>query len=146
MSQLASNFQSGSLDEYPHTMDKRAAGCAADCASAVVNNDRLVRKSEFALGLERNAFTISNRVDEGLQTSPPVATRPVIIFSAMRAREDRSTLADAANAKRRGIAPLHPGALIRWFDSVHAIPREDPESVITAIHDAVQPIRAARMH
>jgi len=74
---------------------------------------------------------------------PPVAGKPVIILSAMRPLEVRSTLADDANAKRRDIARLHPGAQVRWIDSGHVIPLEDPESVIAAIHDAVQQIRAA---
>jgi len=61
----------------------------------------------------------------------------------MRPLEDRSMLADDANIKRRDIARLHPGAQVRWIDSGHAIPLEKPESVIAAIHDALQQVRAA---
>ena len=53
----------------------------AGCASAVVKDDHLVRKSELALGMERSAFKISNRVDEGLQTSYTVTTHTGRKFS-----------------------------------------------------------------
>jgi hypothetical protein len=57
------------------------AGVLSGCASAVVKEDHLVRKTELALGMERSAFTISDRVDEGLQTSYTVKTQAGKKFS-----------------------------------------------------------------
>ena len=39
------------------------------CASMVVKEDDIVKKTAFALGLEKSAFTISDRADDGLQTT-----------------------------------------------------------------------------
>lgn len=38
------------------------------CAAQVVKEDHLKQRTAFALGLDENAFTISERVDDGLQT------------------------------------------------------------------------------
>lgn len=45
------------------------------CASVVVKDDDIVKKTAFALGLEKNAFTISDRADNGLQTTYTVTTK-----------------------------------------------------------------------
>lgn len=76
-------------------------------------------------------------------TRPPVTGRPVIILSAKRPLEAKSALADDANHKRRDLARLHPGAQVRWVDSGHGIPLDDPQAVIAAIQDVVQQVRAA---
>jgi len=44
------------------------------CAAQVVKEDHLKQKTAFALGLDQNAFTISDRVDDGLQTRYNVKT------------------------------------------------------------------------
>ena len=46
----------------------------AGCAAQVVKEDHLKQKTAFALGLEQNAFTVSDRVDDGLQTRYSVRT------------------------------------------------------------------------
>lgn len=50
------------------------AGLAVGCASQVVKEDHLKQKTAFALGLDQNAFTVSDRVDDGLQTRYSVKT------------------------------------------------------------------------
>lgn len=47
----------------------------AGCASMAVTDEAIVDRTAFALGLERNAFTVSNRVDEGTTTRYAVRTK-----------------------------------------------------------------------
>ncbi len=74
---------------------------------------------------------------------PPPAGKPVFVLSAEQPLHEKSALADDANAKRRDIARLYPGATQTWVDSGHAIPLEKPEAVIEAIRKAVQASRLA---
>jgi len=46
----------------------------AGCASFAVSDDALVQRTGFALGLEPDQFTISNRMDEGTSTRYKVRT------------------------------------------------------------------------
>lgn len=46
----------------------------AGCAAQVVKEDHLKQKTAFALGVEQNEFTVSDRVDDGLQTRYSVKT------------------------------------------------------------------------
>jgi hypothetical protein len=46
----------------------------AGCASFAVSDDALVQRTGFALGLEPNQFTVSNRMDEGTTTRYRVNT------------------------------------------------------------------------
>lgn len=64
---------------------------------------------------------------------PTLSGKPVFVLSASKPLDEKSTVADDANAKRRDIAHLYPGSKQIWVDSGHAIPLEKPESVISAI-------------
>jgi hypothetical protein len=44
------------------------------CASVAVSNDAIVDRTAFALSLDKSAFTISNRVDDGVRSSFSVKT------------------------------------------------------------------------
>lgn len=66
---------------------------------------------------------------------PTFAGKPVLVLSALQPLEQTSALADDANAKRRDIARLYPGAKQIWVDSGHVIPLEMPGSVVEAIRD-----------
>lgn len=79
---------------------------------------------------------------EAVLALPPVSGKPVIILAAMKPLAEKSALADDANAKRRDIARLYPGAELRWVDSGHGIPLEDPAAVVKAIQDVVRQVRA----
>jgi hypothetical protein len=46
----------------------------AGCASVAVSNDAIVNRTAFALSLDKSAFTISNRVDDGVRSSFSVKT------------------------------------------------------------------------
>ncbi len=72
---------------------------------------------------------------------PPPAAKPVIILAALRPMENHSALADDANANRRDLASLYPGAEVRWVDSGHGIPLDAPDAVIAAIRDALRLVR-----
>ncbi|GAB4560072.1 MAG: hypothetical protein IV105_06675 [Rhizobacter sp.] len=52
-----------------------AAVAAAGCASMAVTDQALVDRTAFALGLDKSAFTISNRTDEGTTTRYAVKTK-----------------------------------------------------------------------
>lgn len=45
------------------------------CASMVVKEEDIVKKTAFALSLDRNDFKISNRADDGLQTTYTATTK-----------------------------------------------------------------------
>lgn len=79
---------------------------------------------------------------EAVLALPPTAAKSVIILAALRPMENKSALADDANAKRRDLARLYPGAEVRWVDSGHGIPLEAPDAVIAAIRDALRQTRA----
>lgn len=44
------------------------------CASVAVSNDAIADRTAFALSLDKSAFTISNRVDDGVRSSFSVKT------------------------------------------------------------------------
>ncbi|WP_446809629.1 alpha/beta fold hydrolase [Methylomonas sp. 2BW1-5-20] len=73
--------------------------------------------------------------------APAFTGAPVIVLSAAQPLADTSELAIDANQKRKDIARLHPGAMQRWVDSGHAIPLEEPESVISAIREVLSTAR-----
>lgn len=74
---------------------------------------------------------------------PTFSGKPVMILGALQPMENKSALADDANAKRRDMARLYPGADVRWVDSGHGMPLDAPEAVIAAIRDALSLARAA---
>lgn len=51
------------------------AGILAGCAAQVVKEDHLKQKTAFALGIEEKDITISERVDDGVQTRYNARTR-----------------------------------------------------------------------
>lgn len=51
------------------------AGTLAACASAAVTDQTIADRTAFALGLDKSAFTISNRSDEGTTTRYAVKTK-----------------------------------------------------------------------
>ncbi|WP_038205661.1 hypothetical protein [Xenophilus azovorans] len=57
------------------------AAALAGCASTAVTTDALQRNTAFALGLDASAFTISDRVDEGVKTTYRVTTRGGRLYS-----------------------------------------------------------------
>lgn len=75
----------------------------------------------------------------------PFTGKPVIVLSAQKPMSDTSDLARDANAKRVKIVHLHPGAKQVWVDSGHAMPLEKPDAVISAIHEVLVSIQAARL-
>ncbi len=48
---------------------------AAGCASIAVSDQAIVDRTAFALGLDKEAFTVSNRVDDGTTTRYAVRTK-----------------------------------------------------------------------
>lgn len=69
---------------------------------------------------------------------PTFTGKPVLVLSALQPTKETSALADDANAKRRDIARLYPGAKQIWVDSGHVIPLEKPDSVVEAIRDVTE--------
>lgn len=68
---------------------------------------------------------------------PTLSGKPVFVLSASKPLDEKSTVADDANAKRRDIARLYPDSKQIWIDSGHAIPLEKPEAIVAAIRDAL---------
>ena len=51
------------------------AALAAGCASVAVSNDAIEQNTASTLGLSKGAFTISDRVDNGMKTTYAVKTK-----------------------------------------------------------------------
>lgn len=51
------------------------AALTAGCASVTVDNNSIEDRTAFALGLDKSAFTVSNRVDDGVVSRYSVTTR-----------------------------------------------------------------------
>ena len=47
---------------------------ATGCASVAVSNDSIVNSTAMALSIDKNAFTVSDRVDSGIKTTYTVKT------------------------------------------------------------------------
>lgn len=45
------------------------------CSSMVIKDDDIVKKTAFSLGWEKNSFTISDRTDDGVQTTYVATTK-----------------------------------------------------------------------
>lgn len=45
------------------------------CASAVIKDDDIVRKTAFSMGLDQSDFTIANRTNDGVQTTYTMTTK-----------------------------------------------------------------------
>ncbi len=69
---------------------------------------------------------------------PNFSGKPVFVLSASKPLDEKSTVADDANAKRRDIARLYPGSKQIWVDCGHAIPIEKPEAIVAAIREALR--------
>lgn len=68
---------------------------------------------------------------------PTLSGKPVFVLSASRPLKLKSRVADDANEKRKDIARLYPGSKQIWVDSGHTLPLEKPETVISAIREAL---------
>ena len=69
---------------------------------------------------------------------PTLSGKPVFVLSASKPLEEKSAVADDANAKRKDIASLYPGSKQVWVDSGHTIPLEKPEAIVAAIREALR--------
>lgn len=93
---------------------------------------------ELAISSEaQREFDAINATGDEVMALPTVSNKPVIVLSALQPTEESSTLADDANAKRRDLVRLYPGAKQIWVDSGHAIPLEKPDAVVSAIREAL---------
>lgn len=76
---------------------------------------------------------------------PTLSGKPIFILSASKPLDEKSMVADDANAKRKDIARLYPGSKQIWVDSGHGIPLEKPEMVVAAIREALLLSRSNQM-
>lgn len=87
--------------------------------------------------VEKEEMNAINATGEEILNLPPPSGKPVIVLSALQPMKEKSTLANDANAKRKDLVRLYPGAKQIWVDSGHAIILEKPESVISAIREVL---------
>jgi len=78
-----------------------------------------------------------NATGEEVLALPSVSGKPVIVLSALQPMQESSDLANDANAKRRDLARLYPGARQVWVDSGHDIPIQRPQAVVAAIRQVL---------
>jgi pimeloyl-ACP methyl ester carboxylesterase len=77
---------------------------------------------------------------EAVLALPSFTGKPVIILSASQQLNDKSEQAVEANKNRNDFVRLYPGARQIWVNSGHLIPREKPDSVISAIREVLASI------
>lgn len=87
-------------------------------------------------GSAKEEFDLIPQTGQQVLNLPSPANKPVYVLSAAKPMEEKSTLADDSNQKRKEIALLYPGSKQIWVNSGHSIPLEDPASVITVIREA----------
>lgn len=102
---------------------------------------RLVFKVTASATIQEELHAIDATGDEVLAL-PSFTEKPVIVLSASQPMTASSPLADDANAKRKDLARLYPGARQIWVDSGHGIPLEKPEAVVSAIREVLAQTRA----
>lgn len=88
-------------------------------------------------GTAKQELDLLSQTGEQLLSLPTLLNKPVFVLSASVPLKEKSPLADDANAKRKDIARLYPGSKLIWVNSGHGIPLEKPESVISAIREAL---------
>lgn len=94
--------------------------------------------------VDRQEFAAIEATGKEVLALPSFGDKPVLVLSALRPTEERSELADDANAKRRDMIRLYPGARQIWVDSGHGIPLEKPEEVSAAIREVLKVFRSHR--
>lgn len=87
--------------------------------------------------VEKEEFKAIDATGETVLSLPPFTGKPVIVLSAAEPMKASSELADDANAKRKQLAQLYPGAQQIWVDSGHGIPLDKPEAIISAIRQVL---------
>lgn len=87
--------------------------------------------------VEKDEMEYINQTGEAVLSLPSITEKPVFILSASQPMKNKSELADDANEKRKDLMRLYPGCKQVWVDSGHAIPLEKPESVVSAIREAL---------
>lgn len=91
----------------------------------------------FVTGVAKEELNLLSQTGEQVLGLPALQNKPVFVLSASQPLEEKSKLADFANEKRKDIARLYPNSKQIWVDSGHAIPLEKPESVVSAIREAL---------
>ena len=89
-------------------------------------------------GAAKEELDLLNQTGMQVLELPTLSNKPVFILSAAKPLEETSKIADDANEKRKDIARLYPNSKQIWVDSGHGIPLEKPESVISAIYEALR--------
>ena len=106
---------------------------------AIKNKSFWVRGIINALikGTAKEELDLLNQTGKQVLDLPTLTNKPVFVLSAAKPLEETSKIADDANEKRKDIARLYPNSKQIWVDSGHGIPLEKPESVISAIREAL---------
>jgi len=92
----------------------------------------------FVTGTAKGELDLIPQTGKQVLDLPTLSNKPVFVLSASKPLEEKSRVADDANEKRKDIARLYPGSQQVWVDSGHAIPLEKPESVVSAIQEALR--------
>ena len=87
-------------------------------------------------GSAKEELNLLSQTGREVLSLPTLQNKPVYVLSATEPMQEKSTLADDANEKRKDIARLYPNSKQIWVDSGHGIPLEKPELVISVIREA----------
>jgi pimeloyl-ACP methyl ester carboxylesterase len=88
-------------------------------------------------GTAKDELDLLSQTGKQVLGLPTLSSKPVFVLSASKPLENKSTVADDANAKRKDIARLYPGSKQIWVDSGHAIPLEKPKVIVSTIREAL---------
>lgn len=96
--------------------------------------------------VEKQELSAVDKTGSEVLDLPTLTDKPVIVLSAAQPLKEKSEIADDTNEKRRGLASLYPGCKQIWVDSGHAIPLENPESIIAAIREVIPTTSSSLKH
>lgn len=88
-------------------------------------------------GTAKDELDLLSQTGKQVLDLPTLSGKSVFVLSASKPLDEKSAVADDANAKRKNIARLYPGSKQIWVDSGHAIPLEKPEAVVAAIREGL---------
>ncbi|MBJ7313392.1 alpha/beta fold hydrolase [Rugamonas sp. CCM 8940] len=116
------------LVDSTHPQQFLGAGAYEQWPTLVRTSFKLLSSS-----VEMAEFKASMATGAQVLALPAPAGVRVMVLSAARPLGEKSAYADDANAKRKDIVRLYPGAQLQWVDSGAEIPLEKPEAVLAAI-------------
>ncbi|HEX7601296.1 MAG TPA: alpha/beta hydrolase, partial [Polyangiaceae bacterium] len=87
----------------------------------------------YMVGIRGREFAAISETGQDVLRAPPLMGKPVILLAATEGGAPRA---------QQAVAELYPGCRFVWVASGHAIQKEQPQAVLSAIRVILQELRA----